>query len=270
MNGEPLSRWYKEKVGICSNIVAEVGGDIGEIYGNRSLPCPEDFVWDETPERLNDLVESCTGNKVSTDAEGSVITWLQDGQLIAIIRFSNSLLNQMSRSTPLSRLNGTDTERYVTIIEEVSHFMYCHSYFQMYGEIPEPAMVELIAVLDQYNVFQAQSIRHLGRLADQKNNRILFEDQAGAYSSDFLGNTPGRYVIGHRLGVKYLAYLNRLHNSGGDAGTELSNFYHMTNTEQLGHLLYTLKLDFDTYSEEEEQEMLIICHELEVPVYKKQ
>jgi len=269
VNGEPLLNWYKEKVGICSNIVAEVGSDIGEIYGNRSLPCPECFVWDESPEELKNLVESFTGHDVSTDAEGSVVTWKQDGQLVAVIRFSDMLLNQMSRSTPLSRLNGADTERYVTIIEEVSHFMYCHSYFQMYGEIPEPAMVELIAVLDQYNVFQAQSIRNLGRLADQRVNRILFEDQAGAYSNDFLGITPGRYVIGHRLGVKYLTYLNRLHNGGGDADTELSNFYHMTNTEQLGHLLYTLKLDFDTFSEKEEKEMLTICQELNVPVYRR-
>ena len=255
----------------CLGPVTEVGSDLRSVYDIKSdLPKPENFFWDDTDDNLRRLYKMNTGVVPKLEADAQVIGWEGDNGLIEIIRLCPDIRQKIANSSPFSRLtsDGPSVEAYITLIEEVSHFTYVHFYYDTYGKMPEPALAELIAVIDQYNVFQLQSKRYFGQLVDKKIATKLFEDQAGEYNNDLLGNTPGRYVIGHRLGTSYLSYLNRLHNGGGGAGQELNDFYHMSNSEQLHHLLYDLQLDFRTYSEEEEVEMLDICKNLGVDVYK--
>lgn len=117
---------------------------------------------------------------------------------------------------------------------------------------------------------QAQFLRHFHRLMTPDEQRLVLKHDIRAYDKELVGITPGKYAIGHRLGVEYIGCLNELLNSGRDAGEELGRFYAMSNKEQLEHLLYGLRLKFATYGEQERNEVDKIFRELGARAYSRE
>jgi len=255
----------EREITAVKKIVDHVDQQIRQVYGleSSSIPPASEFLWTESDDELKQLL-----GVDKLHPEASIYPITVDGQYQATIIYLNSKVRErLSTSTPHSRLKGDNFGDYEALVEEVSHYVYGNLYRQKYGQSSHSAMTELIGVVDKFNIIQADFVHTYGEIADPETQQGLFRINAGAYSPDLAGSTPQQYIIGHRLGVKYVGYLNHLANEGGDPSQELMNFYHAPNPAQLTHLLYDCGLDFETHSEQEKADTAKVFASLGVKAF---
>jgi hypothetical protein len=167
----------------------------------------------------------------------------------------------LAASSDASRLQGSDVEVYCTLIEEVSHFTYTQWYYKTFGVLPHPAMLEFIGAIDKYNIFQREFVDKFGRyMNDGETDRVQRQVAAG-YTPELIARTPGVYIIGHRLALDFLDYLNGLDR--GIALAELDKVLKMKSGPQYRYLTRVCNLGYETFSEQERAEIEPIVSELE-------
>ena len=184
------------------------------------------------------------------------------GTLIHIPQTKRDIL---ASSSDASRLMGNDMPAYATLIEEVSHFTYIDWYYKTHGELPNSAMVEFVGAMDKYNVFQKEFVNKYGRFMNEDEVDKVLQEVASAYTPDLVGVTPGIYVIGHRLAFSFIEYLNNLRGSGQAdfALSELGKVMEMKSGPQYRYLVRVCGLQYETFSDNEEENIKSIIQELE-------
>ncbi|MBI2011627.1 hypothetical protein HYS91_02555 [Candidatus Daviesbacteria bacterium] len=228
---------------------------------NEDLPRIAEHLWDGTDDELKALTRRSTLNPKASNY--TIAGRDQSGQGIYsdVVYLSPKIRESLSNASAESLSEvGTTRSEFQALIEEVSHFVYKNYYRQLYGSNPHSASVELVAVLDEYNVFQYLSRAAQGRTLSIEEHLATMEQYAAAYNPEY--RSEGEYIVGHELGSKYLLYLNRLHNSGQDAGAELGRFYRLTNRQQLEYLFYNIGLRVEHKTKNEQQEVARVFSEI--------
>ncbi len=181
--------------------------------------------------------------------------------------------NQLADSTDFSKL-GKDLTVYLDAIEETSHFVYLNYYFKEYQKKACSAMVELIAVLDKYNLVEKLHQQYYKEPLDKDDISLLLSFNASANNQNSLGKTEGAYVIGHRMGVFFIDLLNKFYTqvfqetkdrdkAALEAGKLMSEFYHSDNRSQLIFLI-NQGFPIETYSDFEAAAVRKILAELDI------
>jgi hypothetical protein len=223
----------------------------GIIVGAHNLHgISEANVWNDSEENWVRLVGASEYIPVP-----STLGIQREGRTVAsVIHFQPDWINRYGQASTASRLRGEALPEMLALIEETSHHVYMESYEKQFpGQTPNRANVELMGVIDKYNVLQFLYQRNFGRLMNPEEHQRALSQAANSFDNpNVAGDRPPEYILGHELGRKYVQYLIGLHNSGQDASWELDAFYRMSNKQQLDHLLNDLKFNVNTRSEKEQ------------------
>jgi hypothetical protein len=169
-----------------------------------------------------------------------------------IIYLNPKILKNLYKHNPLEEVTNENYEDFLTVIEEVSHFVYTWYYYGKYKKLSEGCVTELVGAIDKYYELQRHMMRTEGRIMDLDEEETVMDEIIGANEEHALGLSPGEYAIGHRLAQEYINYLNAQWNRGKSIDNEIHRFYEMENKDKIEYLLWKRKLAFHTYGEEKE------------------
>jgi hypothetical protein len=229
-----------------------------------------DYLWTESDEELGRLLQKNNIRMLTgpacyeiKDANGLIIG--------AVVHLYEEDRKKLGTATPESMLRGKDLDRFLSLVEETSHFVYQNYYWNKFGEPPHHAMTELVAVLDKYNVMEGMFQKHYGREMNKREEALVIDERKSGNAAEIVGKTDPVYAISHRLGGEYMAYLNGLMNHGyfSEVEAELEMFMGMKSSDQMKHLCYDLGLTFDTYGEAEKNGVEKVMGELGVSVLRR-
>jgi hypothetical protein len=262
----------KEQFGRVKSLVQQTERTIRAAHNipDGEIPEAADHLWDQGDRSLQNYLRQPLnpgGANYDIQIPG------EDGQpefQMVVIHLEDGIMKRLADASPRSLLKDPALHKdYQTLIEEVSHFVYTYYYRHQHGEIPHSAAIELMAVLDEYNVLQSLTQQYEGRVLSTDEHLQAIQYQQAAYNEKMRGQRPPQYILGHELGLEYLDYLNKLHNAGEDAGIEIAQFYNAPNSTQFRHLIYDLGLEITTYGEQEDREVGQTLHELQVAAQKR-
>lgn len=252
-----------EAIESVKELATQVEDVIRAAYGisNGGLASVADSFWDGSDNELIGLLARYGLRELNPRGSNYILD--EKDWHGSIIYLAPDLIERLARSSPTELLTDPTLRRdFATLIEEVSHFTYDDYYRKLYGVKPHLALVEMIAVLDEYNVFQYLTRLTQGRVLGTQEHLDTLRYNEAAYNKEMRGKRPAAYIIGHEMGVQYLLYLNRLHNQGQNAGIELSQFYNANHRRQMEHLLYDLGFRVNTFSEKERAAVAKVYSEL--------
>lgn len=241
-----------EAIESVKELATQVEDVIRAAYGisNEGLARVADSFWDGSDNELRGRLARYGLRELNPRGANYIID--EKDWRGSIVYLAPDLIERLTRSSPTELLTDPTLRRdFATLIEEVSHFTYDDYYRKFYGVKPRSALVEMIAVLDEYNVFQYLTRLTQGRVLSAQEHLDTLRYNEAAYNQKMRGKRPGAYIIGHEMGVQYLRYLNNLHNQGQNVGIELSQFYNANHRRQMEHLLYDLGFRVNTFSEKE-------------------
>lgn len=244
-------------------LATQVEDVIRAAYGisNAGLARVADSFWNGGDNELRELLAKYRLKELNPMGANYVLD--AKGWHSSIVYLAPDLIERLARSNPAELLVDPTVRRdFAALIEEVSHFTYDAYYRKLYGVKPHSALVEMVAVLDEYNVFQYLTRLTQGRVLNTQEHLISLRYNEAAYNQEMRGKRPGAYIVGHEMGAQYLLYLNALHNQGRDVGIELSQFYNANHRQQMERLLYDLGFRVNTYSAQERIAVARVYREL--------
>lgn len=247
--------------GTVQKIVRETQDILTEIYDLEGISSAADAIWDESADSLQRLLRR------PLNSGGAAVYHLKSGDLSAqIVYIPKDEMEKLAHSNPRSRIAGNVLHEMSGIIEETSHYVYSEYYEQRFGERPNNACQELIAVIDKFNVMQFLSLKHLGRImSPDEHTRAMKENALVATSSTWRGDRPADYIIGHELGMQYVGRLIGKHNQGENVDSELLSFYRASNREQLRYLFYDLGFRVPTRTTGEQNAVRATVQRMNIP-----
>lgn len=244
-------------------LVTEVQGIIREAHGLQGISNASERIWNGSDAELSALIRQDLLQDAGTY---SIVSEGED--LGSVIHFPPQMMDRLANSDIQSLLKGESLPDLLALIEETSHYTYQESYREKFpSQKPHSANTEMMGVIDKYNVLQALYIKNFGRTMDSSENAEAIYHAAVAYEeSNWNGDRPAQYIIGHELGRQYVDFLNTLHSDGVDVSPELTAFYGADNRAQIEHLLYDLGLEIKTRTVAESEDVGRVFQEIGVRV----
>lgn len=244
-------------------LVTEVQGIIKEAHGLQGISNASERIWNGSDAELSALIRQDLLQDAGTY---SIVSEGED--LGSVIHFPPQMMDRLANSDIQSLLRGESLPDLLALIEETSHYTYQESYRGKFpGQKPHSANTEMMGVIDKYNVLQALYIKNFGRTMDSSENaEAIYHAAVASEESNWNGDRPAQYIIGHELGGQYVDFLNTLHNDGVDVSSELTAFYGADNRDQIEHLLYDLGLEVKTRTATESEDVGRVFQEIGVRV----
>lgn len=242
-------------------LVGEVQEIIKQVYDLEDTTDAAGRVWDGKDAELEALV----GRNMRPGAATYTIT--HEGEdLGAIIHFPDAMMDRLAHSSAESRLKGNDLQDMLALVEETSHYLYIENYKNRFlGQKPHNAAVEMVGVIDKYNILQALFLKNFGRnMNSVEQAQSVYYNAIASEEANWTGDRPAEYIVGHDLGLQYVYYLNGLYNQGVDVSQELLTFYGASNKHQVEHLLYDLGLTIEARTSAENVAVGEILNQMDV------
>lgn len=239
VESSPTPEAYRSVQGL----IKEVQVIITEVYGLEDISAASERLWDSSDQELRKRLQQ---DLLPEPATYGVRQGDQD--FGSIIHFPAPMMERLSQSTLDSHMRGDCLPDMLALIEETSHYIYREFYGKKFpGQIPQSANREMIGVIDKYNVLQAMFVKRFGRSMDSvENAQAVYHNALAAEETNWPGDRPTDYIIGHELGKQYVYFLNGLHNEGVDVTEGLRMFYNTSNRQQFEHLFYDLDFRVET------------------------
>jgi len=242
-----LSKEILNKTGALANQVQQVICDFYQIQ----IPIQVgSFIWDQTKKDL----ESFLGRPL--EYQICHISHVEGGNFSSIVYLDQRTVEQLADSTERSRLVGADRDVFASLVEEVSHFVYAHNYWQTYGQKASHPTTEIIGTIDRYNIPQQLIVAGTGwSLTTEQQTNIYMHNIASREPEAFPDGRPAEYILGHQLGEDMIAYLISLSENGYNSAEFLEQFYKETDREKLRFMLEEMKVKIPFFKHSEVQEV---------------
>jgi len=254
------SSFDKEQEKSLKYLVGRVEETIVEYYDidNEEISSAVNFLWFESDEALKSLTE-----REELNPEGEVITYRGSGGYGSILYLNPELRRRLANLNETEMFSGNIQQfrDYLTLVEEVSHFVYINYHMKKFGEKPESALVELLATVDRFTVIRDE---YRGETLSAWLTAELHKYNEGLFNPDFVEKIPAAYIIGHRLGVEYWERLKELPERG--RREELMFFYRQRHPDQIKHLLYDVGLDFHSFGDYERKGLVELFEKLDMEI----
>lgn len=126
----------KETTSKFKEIAAEIQDTLSDIYGleDQEMERAEDFIWEESDEELKKLLR--VDQLHPRGVIYSIYKNKRDEYVGTILYMPPKTREALATSTDESRLKGEHLDDHLTLIEEVSHFVYRQYYFNKHGAEP--------------------------------------------------------------------------------------------------------------------------------------